>query len=473
VLFNSYTFWVFFACVFVLYWRLSHRWQNRLLLLASYVFYGAWDWRFLSLVWISTLVDFFVARGIVRTGSPARRKLLLLASVCVNLGLLGAFKYFDFCTGEAAALLQWLGFGVSPLLLKVILPLGISFYTFQTMSYTIDVYRGRAKPTHSLPDFALFVCFFPQLVAGPIERYSMLMPQIAGPRTRRRDDMYEGFYHVMIGMFKKVVIADTMAPMVNAVFSAGAGELSGLDCLLGVYAFSLQIYGDFSGYSSIAQGTAKLLGFELMFNFRIPYLAVSPRDFWHRWHISLSTWLRDYVYISLGGSRKGTRRTYRNLLLTMFLGGLWHGAGWTFVAWGMFHGLLLCVYRLFGGRPDKTKESQPLSAWRKVLGVVVMFHLTCIAWLLFRADSIPQAWEMFCRIFTDLHPTAFSSYAAGMIVFFGAPLVLYEAWLWRRDDLLALLKKPWPVRAAAYAYLTFMMWFFHAEVHHEFIYFQF
>ena len=334
MLFNSFIFWAFFAVVLLVYRRLKHRGQNRLLLVASYVFYGYWDWRFLSLILLSTVVDYYVAIGIESSSDARRRKRLLCGSMLTNLGLLGVFKYFGFFAEEAVRVLNAVGMPASLPSLQVVLPVGISFYTFQTMSYTIDVYRGQTRAARNVLDFALFVCFFPQLVAGPVERSHRLMPQILNPRKETPGQFSEGLYHILFGLFKKVVIADNMARLVNTVFAVPVSQLTGAECLVGVYAFAFQIYGDFSGYSSMAQGLARWMGFNLMSNFRMPYLAVSPSDFWRRWHISLSQWLRDYLYVGLGGNRLGKLMTYRNLLLTMVLGGLWHGAGWTFLVWG-------------------------------------------------------------------------------------------------------------------------------------------
>jgi len=476
MLFNSYLFWTFFAVVLALYRVLPHRGQNVLLLIASYTFYGAWDWRFLTLIWISTLVDFFVARRLSTASDTHRRRALLWVSVVTNLGLLGIFKYYNFFAESFVALGDMAGLSLAAPTWHVILPVGISFYTFQTMSYTIDVYRGECPATKSLLDFALYVCFFPQLVAGPIERSWHLMPQIAGPRQCRAADAREGLYHVLIGLFKKIVVADNLAVYVDAVFATEARELRGAECLVALYAFAFQIYCDFSGYSSIAQGLAKWMGIDLMFNFRMPYFAASPSDFWRRWHISLSTWLRDYLYVPLGGNRGSAIRTYRNLLLTMVLGGLWHGAGWTFAAWGLFHGLLLCAYRPFARNPIEGESGIPRARRRPMatmLAALVMFHWVCIGWLLFRAASIEQAWAMLRSMGIDLVPTPFAWTGLGMIAFFAGPLLLYEAWIERRGDMLRLLGAGWTWRAAVYCYLVLMMWFVPSPVRHVFIYFQF
>jgi len=474
VLFSSYIFWAFFAVVLFLYRRGGHRWQNRLLLVASYVFYGAWDWRFLSLIALSTVVDYFVAIGITRSERPGRRKWLLALSVGVNLALLGTFKYFGFFAAEMVDLLGSLGLPVTLPSLKFVLPVGISFYTFQTMSYTIDVYRGVSRPVRHFLDFALYVAFFPQLVAGPIERSYRLMPQIVNPRPRRGEDFVEGLYLVILGLFKKIVIADNMAVIVVGIFGTDPDNLSGLDCLVGVYAFAFQIYGDFSGYSAIARGVAKWMGFDLMTNFNAPYLARSPGDFWRRWHISLSTWLRDYLYIPLGGNRKGTWRTRRNLMVTMLLGGLWHGAGWTFVAWGLFHGLLLCAFRPFEAR----RRAGPAAGarrprWRAATATLIMFHLICFGWLLFRAESMGQAWTMLTKMVLDCRATELTTYGLGMIGFLVGPLMLLEYWVNRTGDLLALTKVHWLARAGVYSYFTVMLLIFQPMVHSAFIYFQF
>ncbi len=477
VLFNSYIFWIFFLLVFALYSlsQRNFRVQNAILLVASYTFYGFWDWRFLSLLLISTIIDFNVAGWLERAQAPRRRKLLLTLSMCANLGVLGVFKYLGFFTESMLELLTTLGIDSSLPVLNVLLPVGISFYTFQTMSYTIDVYRRELPATKRFFDFALFVSFFPQLVAGPIERAAKFLPQVLQPRPQNRANFAEGSYLILLGLFKKVVIADNMAPIANAVFSRDVSSLSGPEVLIGVYAFAFQIYGDFSGYTDVARGVAKWLGFDLMLNFRMPYFAASPSDFWSRWHISLSSWLRDYLYIPLGGNRHGPLLTYRNLMLTMILGGLWHGAAWTFVAWGVFHGLILCVYRLFDRFSPAT---QPRALVRsglvpgRLLSILVMFHLTCIGWLFFRAESISQVWEM-AQQFDNLQLTPFALGAGVLIVFYVLPLLAFEVWLERREDVLALLKTQWWVRGLVYSYCILMLWFFPALGQYEFIYFQF
>jgi alginate O-acetyltransferase complex protein AlgI len=481
MLFNSFTFWIFFACVLVLYALLRHRWQNVLLLIASYIFYGTWDWRFLTLIWLSTAVDFVSALLISSSNAPARRRMLLAVSLCFNLGLLGLFKYYDFFASQLDVLLQSIGIQSSLPVLNILLPVGISFYTFQSISYTIDVYRKKCEPTHNLLEFALYVCFFPQLVAGPIERYSQLMPQVANPRRVTRDCWTEGLYHIMIGMFKKVVLADNMASIVQAVFATPIDDLSGFECMVGAYAFAMQVYGDFSGYSSIAQGVAKLMGFDLMYNFRMPYFAVSPSDFWHRWHISLSLWLRDYLYIPLGGNRYGSVRTYVNLMATMTLGGLWHGAAWTYIWWGIFHGALLCFYRPIERSLSPLYSTNNWSI-RRLVFAVLMFHLVCVGWILFRAIDVNQATAMLAKIAGDSSWLQLTSYpdrfalawtGMGQLLLFAGPLILLEFWIERSGNMLALLHVHWIWRALAYSYFALMLLFFPPVVKHEFIYFQF
>ena len=481
MLFNSYVFWIFFALVLCLYFLTQRyfRLQNGVLLVASYVFYGFWDWRFLSLLFVSTVADYNLALYIEKSGSPGKRKALLAASMCINLGILGFFKYFGFFVESFASLLSSFGFQSSTPFFNIVLPVGISFYTFQTMSYTIDVYRRKLPATRNFFDFALFVSFFPQLVAGPIERATKLLPQVLQPRKFSQSSFVEGFYLIILGLFKKVVIADNMAPIVNYIFSRDVSTLSGAEVLLGVYAFAFQIYGDFAGYTDIARGVAKWLGFDLMLNFRMPYFATSPSDFWQRWHISLSSWLRDYLYIPLGGNRQGTLLTYRNLMLTMILGGLWHGAAWTFVAWGFFHGLILCAYRPFEQRFSKRQTARSslvrsgISVPGKLLSIFIMFQLVCVGWLLFRAESIEQVWQMGVQLLTNFQITPLVTSSVAMIIFYVLPLVMYEIWLERQGNLLALLRTRWWVRGMVYGYCILMLWFFPAMGQHEFIYFQF
>ncbi|MCS6771639.1 MAG: MBOAT family protein, partial [Kiritimatiellae bacterium] len=347
MLFHRPTFWIFFAAFCAAYYigRRSIRLRNAIVLAGSYVFYAGWDWRFLGLIVFSTALDYMAGLGIGRAKSPRARRAWLWASLVGNLGVLGFFKYWNFFRDNAAALLEAIGLPAAPFTLDVILPVGISFYTFQTLSYTLDVYAGRIEPTRDLLAFAAYVAFFPQLVAGPIERARSLLPQFLTVRTIRADTLLRGADLIVWGLFKKTVIADSLAPFVDAAFALERAPLA--LTAAATIAFGFQIYADFSGYSDIARGLARALGFELTVNFDRPYTAATLREFWRRWHISLSTWLRDYLYIPLGGSRGSAARTLRNLMTTMLLGGLWHGAAWHFVLWGGWHGLGLVLERRF------------------------------------------------------------------------------------------------------------------------------
>ena len=401
--FVSFEYFVFLLIVWGAYRVLNLRGQNLLLLAASYYFYSVWNWKFLSLIIISTGIDFCVGRLLVSTDDTKKRKRLLAVSVIANLSMLGFFKYFGFFVDSGIALLQDFGFEPHRRVLDIVLPVGISFYTFQTLSYTIDIYRGKLEPAKKLVDFALFVSFFPQLVAGPIERASHLLPALQKKRIVTYENISRGGFLILIGLMKKVVIADGLSGKVQEIYSTGS-DVSGLDVMLATYAFAFQILCDFSAYTDIARGTAKLFGIDLMDNFCGPYFARSPSDFWKRWHISLSSWLRDYLYVPLGGNRGSNFKMYRNLMITMVLGGLWHGAAWNFVLWGVYQGVLLCGFRLFT-KPSNRKREQlselpdpnhasRIGRIRKgvvcLVGTFLFFQLTCYGWLLFAADSYDQ-----------------------------------------------------------------------------------
>ncbi|HLA67981.1 MAG TPA: MBOAT family protein [Acidimicrobiia bacterium] len=390
--FNSFQFFVFLPVVLGTYWLLRRRHhQNLLLLVASYVFYGWWDYRFLSLLAISTVADFTIGQAMNRTESDRIRRRWLFASLGVNLGILGFFKYFNFFVDSAVSVLNSLGLSAHAPTLSIVLPVGISFYSFQTLSYAFDVYRRRLPAERNIITFGLYVAFFPQLVAGPIERAQRLLPQFQAERHRPSPmEVWSGSWLILIGLFKKIVLADGLAMVVQDRFTDPTGH-GALSLLLGVYAFSIQIYGDFSGYSSIARGTSRLFGIELMRNFEQPYLSTNITQFWRTWHISLSTWLMDYLYIPLGGSQRGRRRTYINLMLTMLLGGLWHGAAWTFVVWGGLHGLYLATHRAFGAYEPRGRPPAPGA--RDVWKLIANFHLVGFAWIFFRADTFKQAWD--------------------------------------------------------------------------------
>ncbi len=395
MIFTTPAFATFFVLFFVVHFSLRGVGRKWWLLAASYAFYGSWNAAFLLLIVGSTLVDFYVGRALSRTDDRRRRNRLLWVSCGVNLGALAFFKYCNFFIESFAELLAVVGVEASLPVLEIVLPVGISFYTFQTMSYTIDIWRGRQQPTDSLLDFALYVAFFPQLVAGPIERASHLLPQLA--KLPELSPRLNGFALIALGCFKKAVVADQIAAVVELTYAQPDG-VYGPALWLGTYAFAVQIYCDFSGYSDIAIGLGRLLGLDIVENFRAPYAAAGPSEFWRRWHISLSSWLRDYLYIPLGGNRGGWFYVRRNLMLTMLLGGLWHGAAWNFVLWGFWHGALLIVFR---ARPF-TWALEQVAGWPKALRAVVLvlrrlvfFHLVCLGWALFRAESLADCAALF------------------------------------------------------------------------------
>ncbi|WNC70809.1 MBOAT family O-acyltransferase [Thalassotalea psychrophila] len=393
MLFNSFSFIFFFLIVLALHnMPFSWRVKKSNLLIASYLFYAAWNPPFVILLWISTVVDWHVAKRMFNEQRPHARKVLLAISVIVNLGMLGFFKYGQFLLDNFIALMAVFGIEYQAAAWEIILPVGISFYTFQTMAYSLDVYLKRAAPAKSLLDFSLFVTFFPQLVAGPIVRPTYLIPQFAKPRVATINQLLWGIGLMIIGMFSKVVVADgLLAPAAEAVF-ASHEQLNPIDAWLGTLAFSGQIFCDFAGYSTIAIGVALTLGFSLPNNFNYPYAAIGFSDFWRRWHISLSSWLRDYLYIPLGGNKNGSRRTFINLMLTMLLGGLWHGAAWTFVVWGGLHGLYLAGERIL------RQKYQQVALWHttqgKIILALVTYFLVNITWVFFRAPDFATAWRM-------------------------------------------------------------------------------
>ena len=393
MLFNSLEFLLFLPTVFVLYWFLFKnqlRSQNILLLVASYVFYGWWDWRFLSLIILSTAIDYFVGLQMQKTQVISKRKLLLALSITANLGMLGFFKYFNFFVQSWIDAWSSVGVTMQGTTLSIVLPVGISFYTFQTLSYTIDIYRKQLEPTKSFIDFAAFVTFFPQLVAGPIERASHLLPQFYTKRKFDYNFAVSGVKLIIWGLFKKVVVADNCAFFVNPIFD-NPEAFSSAELAIGMLFFAFQIYGDFSGYSDIAIGVSKLFGFDLMVNFKFPYFSRDIAEFWRRWHISLSTWFRDYVYIPLGGSRGSKLLQLRNVMVIFLVSGFWHGANWTFIFWGLLHALLFLPL-LFGNwnRTNVTSKNYGLLDFFKI---TTTFILVCFAWVFFRAESITLAFH--------------------------------------------------------------------------------
>lgn len=471
MLFNSIAYAIFLPLVLGLYWRLGLRAQNALLLVASYVFYGAWDYRFLSLIWISTLVDFSVGRMLARTEDEGRRKRMFLISVVANLGILAAFKYFGFFVESFNALMGSFGLAPNLPLFEVLLPVGISFYTFQTMSYAFDIYRRRLEPTSNLLTFATFVAFFPQLVAGPIERAVNLLPQIESQRTKPdRETFKSGLYLILLGLFKKVAIADAVAPIANKAFGDAAATNS-ITLVLGILAFALQIYGDFSGYSDIARGSSRLFGIELMRNFEQPYLSRNITEFWRTWHISLSSWLHDYLYVPLGGNKSGRWKTYRNLLLTMLLGGLWHGAAWTFIIWGAGHGILLAMHRALGGYAPRGSVNRP--RLRDIPSVVATFAAVSLLWVFFRADSFGDA-SAYLSGLVAWRPGAADPDDV-ILIAMGLLLILIVDLSQRLTADHAAIARRWapPLRGAAYAVMSLAILLWSGGSAQQFIYFQF
>lgn len=474
MVFNSLHFVGFFLVVYALYRVLPHRAQNWLLLAASYYFYASWDWRYLSLLVGSTIVDYFVGRYLGRTTSPPRRRLALIASLVFNLGMLGFFKYFNFFAEGLASIFSAFGWRLDAVTVNVILPIGISFYTFMTISYVIDVYRGEIPTATNFIDFALFVAYFPHLVAGPILRASLLLPQIARPRTITRRQISEGLWLVAWGCFQKMFVADNLAPIVDSVFGPSATP-TGLDVLVAAVAFAFQIYGDFAGYSNIARGISNLMGIELNVNFLFPYFVTSPQAFWRNWHISLSTWLRDYLYIPLGGNRGSTAKTNRNLMITMALGGLWHGAAWTFVLWGVYQGAVLVIARAITDWARKRGVEVPSGlTWPRLALGLLMFLVTCYGWLIFRAASVTQIGRFTRLLVTDLTPSAstLSSLVVPLLFIVGPllPVHIYQA---RHGSESAPTELSPALRYALYGAVVYLVLLFGDFGGTQFIYFQF
>ncbi|WP_166966410.1 MBOAT family O-acyltransferase [Yeosuana marina] len=387
MLFNSFEFLVFFTIIFMLYWLLNNNLskQNILLLISSYIFYAWWDWRFLSLIILSSFIDFKAGSEIFKSNTVKKRKNWLLVSLIANLGLLSIFKYYNFFAESFTDLMTKFGWHPNDLTLNIILPVGISFYTFQTLSYTIDIYRKQLQPTKNIISFFTYIAFFPQLVAGPIERATNLLPQIEKKRIFKKEWFNEGVIQILVGLFRKIVIADSLGIYVDTIYG-DIGIYNSTSIILATFLYAFQIYYDFAGYSDIAIGTAKLLGFKFNQNFNLPYFSKSLTEFWRKWHMSLSFWLRDYLYISLGGNRKGIKITYRNLMLTMLLGGLWHGANWTFIIWGGIHGTVLSLEKYFKSTPYAHK----LNGFG-FLGYPITFTIVLFSWIFFRAQSLNSA----------------------------------------------------------------------------------
>ena len=483
MVFNSYTFIAFFLIILLLH-NMPFSWKTKKvnLLIASYIFYAAWNPPFILLLWLSTVIDFFVGRALFTEENKHKKKLLLVLSLIGNLGMLCFFKYGTFLLENFVELSQLIGLDFHPAKPNIILPAGISFYTFTTLCYTIDMYHKRSEPVKSMLDFSLFVTFFPHLVAGPIVRPPQLVPQFEREHSATKKQFFDGLLLVSLGLFMKVVLADAMlSETANSVFNSN-GILPTLDAWVGLFAFSGQIFLDFAGYSTCAIGVALCLGFVLPQNFNYPYAAIGFSDFWRRWHITLSSWLRDYLYIPLGGSRHGHLRTYFSLMVTMLLGGLWHGANWTFVAWGGLHGIYLWVEKFFKDRRKSHGESNhslhqeynPKTPWVGVFYALLTFMLINITWVFFRAGTFGKAWELLESMFGFAPEgrailTTLAIYKVAIIV----PLIFISHWFMRQTKVLDVAYKLswWSLGLAWSILILTLIW--SQESGSSFIYFQF
>ena len=475
MLFNSIEFLLFLPIVFILYWFVFNqnlKVQNLLILFSSYVFFGWWDYRFLSLIFLSTIVDYTIGLNILKQDSEKKQKLLLWCSVLFNLSLLGFFKYYNFFIDSWIDLFNSVGYEIKSVwTLNIILPVGISFYTFQTMSYTIDVYRKKLEPTKDFISFASFVSFFPQLLAGPIERASSLIPQILKKREFQYEQGVQGLRLMLWGMFKKVVIADSLAPSVDIIFSNYQAYSGGILWLGAIY-FGIQIYCDFSGYSDIAIGTSKLFGIELKSNFKFPYFSRNIGEFWRRWHISLSSWFRDYLYIPLGGSKEGKWKSIRNIFIIFLVSGFWHGANWTFIFWGLFHSIIFLPSFIFNTNRTYTSsiigENTILPTPKEFLKVGKTFLLVTIGWVFFRSETIGDSFNYLNQMVFNFDLP--SSFRFGLV---WVSLILFLDYMLRKDER-EIFKTSIILRYIIYLVLSLMilLWGF-AETGKEFIYFQF
>lgn len=483
MLFNSIQFLLFLPIVFFGYWFVFKRLhiQNLFIVAASYVFYGLWDWRFLFLIFFTSLISFYSGKIIYNQKSNRIRKQIVALNLILNLGILLYFKYFNFFIGSLKILLEQFGFQLDWFTLEILLPVGISFYTFQAISYSIDVYRGKINPTNDFVAFLAFVSFFPQLVAGPIERSTNLLPQFLKSRHFNYKESIIGCRRILWGFFKKIVIADNCAYMANIIFDSPE-SCNGSMLVLGAVFFTFQIYGDFSGYSDIAIGTSKLFGINLMQNFHYPYLSRSIPEFWRRWHISLNKWFIDYIYIPLGGSRKGNIKTVRNILIVFLISGLWHGAAWTFIVWGAYHGILSVIYR-FGMREHIKSsiiaEHSKIPSIYELGGMILTFILVVIGWIIFRAESLPEAFKYIYLIFTtNWFEAPYSANSIGYTqlcctLFFIASLYIIEFVQRKKEYALDLRNCHTKIlRWVIYLTITLVIMIF-AGTREQFIYFQF
>ncbi|MFK8060000.1 MAG: MBOAT family protein [Polaribacter sp.] len=478
MLFNSLDFAIFLPIIFILYWCVTNKnlkSQNIFIVLASYVFYGWWDWRFLSLILISTLVDYSIGKLLAQTNKKVNRKILLLISLSINLGILGFFKYYNFFIDNFTTVFSFLGKELAGNSINIILPVGISFYTFQTLSYTIDVYKGKLNPEENVFNFAAFVSFFPQLVAGPIERATHLLPQFKTKRTFNYTKAVDGLKQILWGLFKKIVIADNCAEYANYIFN-NSDDLSGSTLILGALFFTFQIYGDFSGYSDIAIGTSRLFGFNLKQNFAFPYFSRDVAEFWRRWHISLSTWFRDYLYIPLGGSRGSIYKKIRNTIIVFTVSGFWHGANWTFIVWGLLNAIYFLPLLLTNSNRANlgiVAQGKYVPNAKETFKIICTFSLIVFSWIFFRAENITHAINYIKVIFSPslfTIPDFIPSKELILILFF----IIIE-WIGREGKYgIETIGLKWkkPIKYAMYYVIVIsILWFRGNE--QEFIYFQF
>ena len=484
MLFNSISFAIFLPVIFILYWLLGGKKikaQNILLLAASYFFYGCWDWRFLFLLFFSTLLDYFTGLKMDGAGNRQAKRIWFWLSISVNLGFLGIFKYYNFFANSFAEAVSQVGLTINPWTLKVILPVGISFYTFHGLSYVIDIYYGRIKAEKNFIDYAVFVSFFPLLVAGPIERATHLLPQIKETRTFRYAQAVDGLRQILWGLFKKIVIADQCAVYANLIFNHSA-DYSGSTLVLGAVFFSFQIYCDFSGYSDIALGTARLFGIELLRNFSFPYFSRDIAEFWRRWHISLSTWFRDYLYIPLGGSKGGTWKKIRNTFIIFLVSGFWHGANWTFIVWGLLNAIYIIPSMILSTNRTNLNIVAPgrfLPGFKEFVSICLTFGLTVFAWIFFRSENLHQAINFIKNIFTTslFKFPYFQGIGLAIPLFILLALFILVEWVQREHQYaLQYLGFKWPVAIRWSFYFSLVLAIFYFAVGgstQQFIYFQF
>ena len=481
MLFKSLSFAIFFPVVFIIYWILGkkhYKWQNIFLLIASYYFYSCWDWRFVFLLAFSTLLDYYSGIAIESTSDKTKRKIWLILSVGINLGFLGFFKYYNFFIDSFAELLQSFGFQPHFATLNIILPVGISFYTFHGLSYVFDIYNNKIKPTRNIVDYTLFVSFFPLLVAGPIERATHLLPQIKRARVFTYERATDGMRQILWGLFKKMVIADNCAVYTNQIF-ANHETASGSDLVLGAVFFTFQIYGDFSGYSDIALGTARMLGFDLLKNFNFPYFSRDIAEFWRRWHISLSSWFKDYLYIPLGGSKGGNWIRIRNTFIIFLVSGFWHGANWTFIVWGGLNALFIMpsiIMKTNRNNLDIVAKGRVFPTFTEAFQILLTFGLAVFAWIFFRAESVTHAFEYIGNIFSSSIFSFPSLNKAAMATLILIGFMVVVEWLGRENNYgieKTFFKTHRFIRWSFYAFIILLIGLFMETHESPFIYFQF